>query len=68
MNFSTGSMLSLSLVKGLTLTETFFLYWDMKDEIFLDGSTVKRLFGSMVERQTRNMEEVHKGTTGREFS
>uniref|UniRef100_F1L5F9 85 kDa calcium-independent phospholipase A2 n=1 Tax=Ascaris suum TaxID=6253 RepID=F1L5F9_ASCSU len=55
---STGSMLGLSLMKGLTLTETFFLYWDMKNEIFLDGSTVKRLFGNMVDRQTRNMEDV----------
>uniref|UniRef100_A0A914ZSM3 PNPLA domain-containing protein n=1 Tax=Parascaris univalens TaxID=6257 RepID=A0A914ZSM3_PARUN len=55
---STGSMLGLSLMKGLTLMETFFLYWDMKNEIFLDGSTVKRLFGNMVDRQTRNMENV----------
>uniref|UniRef100_A0A914S449 PNPLA domain-containing protein n=1 Tax=Parascaris equorum TaxID=6256 RepID=A0A914S449_PAREQ len=28
------------------------------NEIFLDGSTVKRLFGNMVDRQTRNMENV----------
>ncbi|KHN74520.1 85/88 kDa calcium-independent phospholipase A2 [Toxocara canis] len=55
---STGSMLGLSLAKGLTLTEAFFLYWDMKDEIFLDGSTMKRLFGSMVDRQSRNMDDV----------
>lgn len=55
---STGSMLGLTLAKGLTLTEVFFQYWDMKDEIFLDGSTMKRLFGDMVDRQTKNMDAV----------
>lgn len=55
---STGSMLGLCLAKGLSLTEAFFLYWDMKDEIFIDGSTMKRLFGDMVDRQTKNIDNV----------
>uniref|UniRef100_A0A7E4VGH0 PNPLA domain-containing protein n=1 Tax=Panagrellus redivivus TaxID=6233 RepID=A0A7E4VGH0_PANRE len=57
---STGAMLSLALAKGFTLTETFFLYWEMKNEIFLDKSTMARLFGSVVDKQTNRMNEVLK--------
>lgn len=46
--FSTGSMLSLALAKGANLKEAFFLYWDMKKMIFLEGSTMGRLFGDQV--------------------
>ncbi|KAI6214138.1 hypothetical protein M3Y94_00233500 [Aphelenchoides besseyi] len=55
---STGSMLSLALAKGNSLTDTFFLYWEMKNEIFLDKSTMKRLFGNVVEKQTARVEGV----------
>ncbi|MFH4977821.1 hypothetical protein AB6A40_004530 [Gnathostoma spinigerum] len=55
---STGSLLGLSLAKGLSLTDVFFLYWDMKDRIFLDGSTMKRLFGNIVDRQSINLDFV----------
>jgi patatin-like phospholipase/acyl hydrolase len=48
---STGSMLGLALAKGNTLTDCFFLYWEMKNEIFLDKSTMKRLFGNVVDKQ-----------------
>jgi hypothetical protein len=44
-------MLALALAKGYSLTECFFLYWGMKDEIFLDKSTMKRLFGDVVDKQ-----------------
>ena len=46
--FSTGSMLALSLEQGKTLSQCFFQYWDMKRQIFLEGSTMKRLFGNQV--------------------
>lgn len=51
-------MLALTLAKGASLTDAFFLYWEMKDEIFLNGSTMKRLFGDMVDRQTKNVNSV----------
>ncbi|VDK17651.1 unnamed protein product [Anisakis simplex] len=57
---SAGSMLGLLLAKGVTLTEAFFLYWDMKNEVFLDGSTMKRLFGHTVDYQSRNMDNCLK--------
>uniref|UniRef100_A0A0K0G4X0 85/88 kDa calcium-independent phospholipase A2 (inferred by orthology to a human protein) n=1 Tax=Strongyloides venezuelensis TaxID=75913 RepID=A0A0K0G4X0_STRVS len=55
---STGSLLALSLAKGHTLTEAFFNYWDVKNEIFLDKSTMARLFGNVVDKQTANVENV----------
>uniref|UniRef100_A0A0N5A355 PNPLA domain-containing protein n=1 Tax=Parastrongyloides trichosuri TaxID=131310 RepID=A0A0N5A355_PARTI len=55
---STGSLLALSLAKGHTLTEAFFNYWDVKNEIFLDKSTMARLFGNVVDKQTSNVENV----------
>ncbi|CEF71037.1 85/88 kDa calcium-independent phospholipase A2 [Strongyloides ratti] len=55
---STGSLLALSLAKGHTLTEAFFNYWDVKNEIFLDKSTMARLFGNVVDKQTANVESV----------
>ncbi|KJH51739.1 phospholipase, patatin family [Dictyocaulus viviparus] len=55
---STGSMLALSAANGRTLSECFFLYWNMKREIFLDGSTMSRLLGDQVAIQTRNIEKV----------
>ncbi len=51
-------MLGLALAKGRRLSELFHLYWAMKDEIFLDASTVSRLFGSIVDRQTSNLDAV----------
>ncbi|KAE9550927.1 hypothetical protein FO519_005863 [Halicephalobus sp. NKZ332] len=57
---STGSLLALAVVKGYSLTEAFFLYWEMKDEIFLDKSTMARLFGDVVDKQTIRMNEVLK--------
>ncbi|GMR44934.1 hypothetical protein PMAYCL1PPCAC_15129, partial [Pristionchus mayeri] len=54
---STGSMLSLALAKGANLKESFFLYWDMKKQIFLEGSTMGRLFGDQVQQQTKNINE-----------
>uniref|UniRef100_A0AC34F0F5 PNPLA domain-containing protein n=1 Tax=Panagrolaimus sp. ES5 TaxID=591445 RepID=A0AC34F0F5_9BILA len=57
---STGAMLALALAKGFTLTEAFFLYWEMKNEIFLDKSTMARLFGSVVDKQTIRMDNVLK--------
>uniref|UniRef100_A0A915DN76 PNPLA domain-containing protein n=1 Tax=Ditylenchus dipsaci TaxID=166011 RepID=A0A915DN76_9BILA len=47
---STGAMLALALAKGYSLTDSFFLYWEMKNEIFLDKSTMKRLFGNVTNR------------------
>ncbi|KAH7729300.1 Protein T04B2.5 [Aphelenchoides avenae] len=55
---STGSMLALALAKGYSLKETFFLYWEMKDEIFLDKPTMKRLFGNVVDKQTGRVNAV----------
>jgi predicted acylesterase/phospholipase RssA len=55
---STGSMLALALAKGYSLTQTFFLYWEMKDEIFMDKSTMKRLFGNVVDKQTVRVNAV----------
>ncbi|KAI1732852.1 patatin-like phospholipase domain-containing protein [Ditylenchus destructor] len=55
---STGAILALALAKGYTLTETFFLYWEMKNEIFLDSNTMKRLFGNVVDKQTMRIEAV----------
>nr|CDJ83972.1 Patatin domain containing protein [Haemonchus contortus] len=55
---STGSMLALSTANGWTLTECFFLYWNMKRQIFLEGSTMSRLLGDQVTTQTRNIEKV----------
>uniref|UniRef100_A0A0N5AWA2 PNPLA domain-containing protein n=1 Tax=Syphacia muris TaxID=451379 RepID=A0A0N5AWA2_9BILA len=56
---STGSMLALTLAKGSSLTDAFFLYWEMKDQIFLKSSTTaKRLFGATVDRQTKNVDKV----------
>ncbi|CAJ0595000.1 unnamed protein product [Cylicocyclus nassatus] len=55
---STGSMLALSTANGRTLSECFFLYWNMKRQIFLEGSTMSRLFGDQVTIQTRNIEKV----------
>uniref|UniRef100_A0AC35U5M0 PNPLA domain-containing protein n=1 Tax=Rhabditophanes sp. KR3021 TaxID=114890 RepID=A0AC35U5M0_9BILA len=55
---STGSLLALSLAKGNTLTQAFFDYWEMKNEIFLDKSTMSRLFGNAVEKQTNNLDNV----------
>ncbi|KAK6752243.1 hypothetical protein RB195_003579 [Necator americanus] len=55
---STGSMLALSTAKGQSLTECFFLYWNMKRQIFLEGSTMSRLLGDQVAVQTRNIEKV----------
>ncbi|KAK6023438.1 phospholipase, patatin family [Ostertagia ostertagi] len=40
------------------LSECFFLYWNMKRQIFLEGSTMSRLFGDQVTTQTRNIEKV----------
>uniref|UniRef100_A0AC34QV46 PNPLA domain-containing protein n=1 Tax=Panagrolaimus sp. JU765 TaxID=591449 RepID=A0AC34QV46_9BILA len=57
---STGSMLALAIAKGYSLTETFFLYWEMKNEIFLDKSTMARLFGDVVDKQTHRVNEVLK--------
>ncbi|CAJ0932692.1 unnamed protein product, partial [Mesorhabditis belari] len=57
---STGSMLALSLSQGKSLKECFFQYWDMKRKIFLDGSTMARLFGNQVTEQTRNIETILK--------
>ena len=48
---STGSLLALAIVKGYNLTEAFFLYWEMKNEIFLEKSTMARLFGDVVDKQ-----------------
>ncbi|KIH68357.1 phospholipase, patatin family [Ancylostoma duodenale] len=56
--FSTGSMLALSTANGRTLSECFFLYWNMKRQIFLEGSTMSRLLGDQVSVQTRNIEKV----------
>uniref|UniRef100_A0A1I7XJQ2 PNPLA domain-containing protein n=1 Tax=Heterorhabditis bacteriophora TaxID=37862 RepID=A0A1I7XJQ2_HETBA len=39
---STGSMLALSTANGRTLSECFYLYWNMKRQIFLEGSTMSR--------------------------
>lgn len=58
MGCSTGSLLGLALTKGYSLTETFFLYWEMKNEIFLDKSTMKRLFGNVVDKQTIRVNNV----------
>ncbi|KAK0399203.1 hypothetical protein QR680_002937 [Steinernema hermaphroditum] len=55
---STGSMLALALAKGFSLTETFFLYWEMKTQIFLDTGTLSRLFSNAVDKQTVMLEEV----------
>jgi hypothetical protein len=47
-------MLALALAKGYSLTDCFFLYWEMKDEIFLPGqTTMKRLFGDVVDKQVK---------------
>uniref|UniRef100_A0A1I7TDC3 PNPLA domain-containing protein n=1 Tax=Caenorhabditis tropicalis TaxID=1561998 RepID=A0A1I7TDC3_9PELO len=55
---STGSMLALSMVNKKTISECFFQYWDMKSQIFLRGSTVKRLLGDQVSVQTKNIDKV----------
>uniref|UniRef100_A0A8R1I024 PNPLA domain-containing protein n=1 Tax=Caenorhabditis japonica TaxID=281687 RepID=A0A8R1I024_CAEJA len=55
---STGSMLGLSLVNNKSISECFFQYWDMKSQIFLRGSTVKRLLGDQVSVQTKNIDKV----------
>ncbi|GMT23116.1 hypothetical protein PFISCL1PPCAC_14413 [Pristionchus fissidentatus] len=54
---STGSMLSLAMTKGSSLKDCFFLYWDMKKQIFMEGSTMGRLFGDQVRQQTNNINE-----------
>jgi predicted acylesterase/phospholipase RssA len=51
-------VLGLALAKGRGLTELFHLYWEMKNEIFMDASTMSRLFGSIVDRQTSNLQAV----------
>lgn len=55
---STGSMLALSMVNKISISECFFQYWDMKSQIFLRGSTVKRLLGDQVAVQTKNIDKV----------
>ncbi|CAI4229579.1 unnamed protein product [Auanema sp. JU1783] len=55
---STGSMLALSTAKGLSLSQCFYLYWEMKRQIFLEGSTMSRLLGDQVTIQTKNIETV----------
>jgi patatin-like phospholipase/acyl hydrolase len=55
---STGALLGLALAKGNTLGECFFLYWEMKNEIFLDKSTMKRLFGNVTDKQTIRVNNV----------
>ncbi|CAD5219338.1 unnamed protein product [Bursaphelenchus okinawaensis] len=55
---STGSMLALALAKGNSLIDTFFLYWEMKNEIFLDKSTMKRLFGNVIDKQSVRVSNV----------
>ncbi|CAD5226350.1 unnamed protein product [Bursaphelenchus xylophilus] len=55
---STGSMLALALAKGNSLIDTFFLYWEMKNEIFLDKSTMKRLFGNVIDKQSVRVDNV----------
>ncbi|VDP17575.1 unnamed protein product [Heligmosomoides polygyrus] len=55
---STGSMLALSAANGRSLSDCFFLYWNMKRQIFLEGSTMSRLLGDQVTVQTRNIEKV----------
>ncbi|TMS39817.1 hypothetical protein L596_006290 [Steinernema carpocapsae] len=55
---STGSMLALALAKGYSLTETFFLYWEMKKVIFLDTGTLSRLFSNAVDKQTLMLDKT----------
>ncbi|CAI2349992.1 unnamed protein product [Caenorhabditis sp. 36 PRJEB53466] len=57
---STGSMLALSLANKKSISDCFFLYWDMKSQIFLRGSAVKRLLGDQVTTQTKNIDKVLK--------
>ena len=45
---STGSMLALSVASGRSLSDCFHLYWNMKRQIFLEGSTMSRLLGDQV--------------------
>ncbi|CAD6194252.1 unnamed protein product [Caenorhabditis auriculariae] len=58
---STGSMLALSLAKGLSIRDCFFQYWNMKAQIFLRGSTFNRLLGDQVTVQTKNINRVLEG-------
>ncbi|CAI5449609.1 unnamed protein product [Caenorhabditis angaria] len=55
---STGSMLALSLANGLSISQCFFQYWDMKTKIFLKGSTFNRLLGDQVAIQTKNIDKI----------
>lgn len=55
---STGSMLALSFANGLSISQCFFQYWDMKAQIFLKGSTFNRLLGDQVAVQTKNIDRI----------
>uniref|UniRef100_A0A914WPJ9 PNPLA domain-containing protein n=1 Tax=Plectus sambesii TaxID=2011161 RepID=A0A914WPJ9_9BILA len=53
---STGSMLALAITKGMSLTTCFHQY--IKGEIFVESSSVARLFGSVVKKQTENLDAI----------